>query len=259
MDVVEAPGPLRPEDRSVLSRPAPGPDLVLRYGAADEHVCDVRLGGPRAAGRPLVVLLHGGFWRPEYDRVHVRPMTDALARAGWTTATPEYRRIPGRPDAMVADVRAALREVRRSDVTTAHSDGRLLVAGHSAGGHLALLAAAGAPAGVVGVLALAPVADLEVAAALALDTDAVPAFLGGPAAGRADLDPARLATPDARVHIVHGTGDGIVPAVVSESYRRRHPAAALTALPVGHFALIDPSSTAWPVVLGALDGLAAPA
>ncbi|MGY1725146.1 alpha/beta hydrolase [Blastococcus sp. SYSU DS0533] len=257
MDVVRVPEPVRPEDRSVLARPAPGPDLVLRYGAGDEQVCDVRLGGPAATARPLVVLLHGGFWRPEYDRAHVRPMTDALAHAGWTTVTPEYRRIPGRPDATVADVRAALREVRRSDLAAAHGGGRLLLAGHSAGGHLALHAAATASEDVVGVLALAPVADLGLAAALALDTDAVPAFLGCPAPARTDLDPARLPAPVAAVHLLHGTDDDVVPVVLSESYRRYNPGAVLTTVPAGHFALIDPDSDVWPAVPAALDGLAA--
>jgi acetyl esterase/lipase len=241
-----------PEDRSVLSRPASGPDLVLRYGPDADHVCDVRSGGPRAAGRPLVVLLHGGFWRPEYDRVHVRPMTEALAAHGWSTVTPEYRRIPGRPDATTADVRAALREVGRRPEPVAPSDGRVVLVGHSAGGHLALRAAAAAPEGVTGVLALAPVADLGLAEALRLDTDAVEAFLGGPAAGRADLDPVRSPAPTAAVRILHGVGDGIVPLLLSESYRRRHAGTVLTAVRTGHFSLIDPAAAVWPTVLDEL-------
>jgi len=244
-----------PEDRSVLSRPASGPDTVLRYGPDADHVLDVRFGGPEAARRPLVVLLHGGFWRPDYDRVHVRPMTEALAAAGWSTVAPEYRRVPGRPDATVADVRVSLAEIARRPELAGRSDGRLVLVGHSAGGHLALLAAAGAPERVTGVLALAPVADLGLGEALSLDTDAVAAFLGGPAACRADLDPARSPTPSAAVRIVHGSGDGIVPLLLSESYLRRHPATVLTAVPAGHFALIDPLADVWPTVLEELTAL----
>jgi acetyl esterase/lipase len=252
---LSAPAVVLPEDRSVLSRPASEPDRVFPYGPDADHVCDVRFGGPPAADRPLVVVLHGGFWRPEYDRVHVRPMTEALAVHGWSTVAPEYRRIPGRPDAMVADVRAALAEIRRRGDLAGHSDGRVVLVGHSAGGHLALLAAASAPEGVTGVLALAPVADLCLAEALGLDTDAVAAFLGEPAAGRADLDPVRSRPPSAAVRILHGSGDGIVPALLSASYRRRHRASVLTRLPAGHFALIDPAGDVWPAVLDELAAL----
>jgi pimeloyl-ACP methyl ester carboxylesterase len=107
------------------------------------------------------------------------------------------------------------------------------------------------------VLALAPVADLRLAQALRLDGDAVPAFLGADAAARPDLDPARLPAPGGAVRIVHGTGDDVVPVEVSESYLRNHPAAVLTRVDCGHFALIDPRSTAWPVVLDALEGAVA--
>ena len=239
----------------MLGRSASEPDHVFRYGPDADHVCDVRSGGPAAAGRPLVVLLHGGFWRPEYDRTHVRPMTEALAALGWSTVAPEYRRIPGRPDATVADVRAALDEIGRRPELAGLGDGRMVLVGHSAGGHLALHAASAAPDGVSGVLALAPVADLSLAEALRLDTDAVRAFLGGPADGRADLDPVRSPTPPGAVRIVHGAGDGVVPVLLSESYRRRHPAASLTRVPAGHFALIDPAGDAWPTVVDELAAL----
>ncbi|TQN42841.1 acetyl esterase/lipase [Blastococcus colisei] len=243
------------EDRSVLTRQASPPDAVVPYGPHEEQVADVRFARDAAPGRPLVVLVHGGFWRPRFDRAHLRPMTEALAAAGWTTLTPEYRRIPGHPDLAVEDVHAAVRAVPRLPGLAGR---RVLLAGHSAGGHLALHAAATfelarAPAGV---LALAPVADLRRAQALRLGGDAVPAFLGRDAGARPDLDPARLPTPVGPVRIVHGTGDGIVPVGVSESYLRQHPGAVLAAVDCGHFALVDPLSAAWPTVLAALEELA---
>ncbi|TYP88917.1 alpha/beta hydrolase family protein [Blastococcus xanthinilyticus] len=251
-----------PEDRSVLTRPASAPDEVLRHGPDAEQVADVRLARGPAGDRPVVVLVHGGFWRPEYDRAHLGPMAEALAAAGWPTVTPEYRRVPGHPGLAVQDVLAAVRAVAgRPDLTRGR---RVLLAGHSAGGHLALLAAALLTAAVpepaeapAGVLALAPVADLVRAQELGLDGDAVVAFLGGDAATRPDLDPARLPAPAGAVRILHGDGDGVVPAEVSRSYARRHPAAVLTEVPGGHFAVIDPRSAAWPAVLGALEDLAA--
>jgi acetyl esterase/lipase len=237
----------------VLTRPASAPGAVRQYGSDEEQVADVRFAAD-AVERPLLVVVHGGFWRPAFDRVHVRPMTEALAEAGWTTVTPEYRRVPGRPELAVGDVRAAVRAIAGWPELGGR---RVLLVGHSAGGHLALQAAATLepPHVPAGVLALAPVADLRLAQELRLDGDAVPAFLGEDAAARPDLDPARLPTPAGPVRIVHGTQDGIVPVEVSESYLRHHPGALLTSVACGHFALIDPRSAVWLTVLRALADL----
>lgn len=224
------------EDRTVLSRPAPGPARTLRYGRDPDQVIDLWPGDG-----PVVALVHGGFWRPGIDRTHLRPMAGALRDAGWSVASIEYRRRPGHPDLMVADVRAAL-----------DAAGPSVVAGHSAGGHLALCAAPERAA----VLALAPVADLRLAARLDLDGGGVTDFLGGPPDDRPGLDPVRLPDRPGPVVIVHGTEDARVPLRVSESYVAAHPAASLVRLPgAGHFVLIDPESDAWPAVLRELTRL----
>jgi acetyl esterase/lipase len=243
------------EDRSVLTRQASAPDAVFACGPDVEQVADVRCARTSALHRPLLMVVHGGFWRPAFDRLHLRPMTEALAAAGWPTVTPEYRRIPGRPDVTVGDIHAAVRAIVGRPELAGPRDQRVVLVGHSAGGHLALQAAATLepPHAPAGVLALAPVADLRRAQALRLDGDAVPAFLGEDAAARPDLDPALLPAPVGPVRIVHGSGDSIVPVEVSESYMRHHPGAVLTPVDCGHFALIDPRSAAWPTVLGALD------
>ncbi len=241
------------EDRSILTLPAPGPDLELRYDEHPDAVVEVRSGGPGGGQRPLLVLVHGGFWRPAYDRAHLRPLSAALAGAGWTTAAVEYRRVPGRPDDPVDDVLAALGSLPGAPGLRGLHDGRLVLVGHSAGGHLVLLAASDprSPA-LAGVVALAPVADLGMADRMALDGDAVRAYLGGPAAGRPDLDPVRRPPPSAPVTLVHGTGDAVVPPALSRSYLAAHPAARLVEVEGGHFAVIDPRSTAWPVLRATL-------
>ncbi|TDC27416.1 alpha/beta hydrolase [Streptomyces sp. 8K308] len=251
------------EDRSVLTRPAPAPDEVLRYGPdTAHHVADVWRPAPGAAtGRPPVVFLHGGFWRPDYDRGHTRPLAAALRDAGWPVVSAEYRRVPGRPDLTTADVRAVLTALAAlpGDAPGGTRSGYVL-AGHSAGGHLALWAAAapGVPP-PLGTLALAPVADLRLAHDLALDEDAVHAFLGAGPGGRPDLDPVRAPGPGSPVTILHGAADRIVPPAVAASYAAAHPGTRLVRLPgAGHFAVIDPLSAAWPAVPAALAELGGP-
>lgn len=243
--------PFVTEDRSVLTRAAPAPELVLPYGDAPDQLVEAWPGEASAARRPLVVLIHGGFWRPAYDRTHLRPLANAVRDAGWTVASIEYRREPGRPDLTVEDVRAALAEVHRMP---RHGEG-VVVAGHSAGGHLALLAASAAPApGLLTTIALAPVADLAAAHRLNLGGGAVADFLGASAADRADLDPVRLPAPRTPVTVVHGADDAVVPIEQARAYRSAHPGARVVTVPgVAHFALIDPLSPAWPTIRAQLD------
>ena len=242
------------EDDSVLSRAASEPDAVVSWGPGAGDIADVRLG---SATRPLLVVVHGGFWRPAYDRLHVRPMTEALSDAGWTVAAPEYRRVPGDADATTSDLRVALR-LLPTELRGSH-DGRGVVLGHSAGGHLALWAAASAPApGLVGTIGLSAVADLAGADRERLGGGAVTAFLGDAAASRPDLDPTRAASPGTPVTLVHGGRDEVVPPRQATAYTTAHRTASLVELPhAGHFDLIDPTSAAWPAVLDAVTQLTA--
>jgi len=223
----------------VLSRPAPGPDRTISYGPDPDQVLDLWPDG--APGRPLVVLVHGGFWRPSFDRVHTRPMAAALHATGWPVASLEYRRPPGDPDATATDVAEGL----RAAVAQAGDPGVVAV-GHSAGGHLVLLTGSVA----VGVVALAPVADLALAEQMDLGDGAVRAHLGGPADRFRHLDPARLPAPSTPVTIVHGDRDERVPVEISTSYVRQHPGTRLVTVPrAEHFAVVDPWSDAWPTVV----------
>lgn len=243
------------EDESVLERAVAPPDAIVAWGDGPDQVADVRYGDERAARRPLLVIVHGGFWRPRYDRAHTGPMAAALAAAGWHVASLEYRRIPGAPDASVADVAAALATL---PALIGGHDGEIVAIGHSAGGQLVLLAAAKPPPRLRGVLALAPVADLQLAEVLHLGDGAVAAFLGAAAATRPDLDPTRLAAPAAATAIVHGENDQTVPLALAQSYLATHAHVPLEALPgCGHYEVIDPLSRAWPRVIGAIERLGA--
>ncbi|HVT31346.1 MAG TPA: alpha/beta hydrolase [Rhodanobacteraceae bacterium] len=242
-----------PEDESVLMREAQPPDRVVAYGSHPDQVADVRFGDERSRDRPLVLIFHGGFWRPRYDRAHTGPMAAAIADAGWIVASVEYRRVPGDPDATLDDASAALALLPAS--IEGH-DGRVVLIGHSAGGHLVLwLASARATPELAGVLALAPAADLRLAHAMDLGDGAVLAFLGADPAARSDADPRRLRSASIPVTIVQGDRDEIVPGAVAASYAHAHRATQLTRVNAGHYGPIDPLSPVWPAVLAELKEL----
>jgi acetyl esterase/lipase len=235
------------EDLSILSRGAGPPDLTVTYGADPGQLIEVRVGPEPATRRALVVLIHGGFWRPDIDRAHLRPMAAALAAAGWTVALPEYARVARDPAPTLADLTAIAGQVAGR---VRHHNGTVVLVGHSAGGHLALWAtAAGLCPVLAGTLALAPAADLMLAHELGLGNAAVTRFLGADPASRPDLDPRRMSGPTTATTIVHGTADLIVPLALSESYVAAHGRVRLVRVGgAGHFALIDPLAPAWSTV-----------
>ncbi|HEX7114222.1 MAG TPA: alpha/beta hydrolase [Steroidobacter sp.] len=240
------------EDTSILTRPGRPPDVTVAYGEEADELADVRYGSGLPERQPLIMLVHGGYWRPTYDRHHTNAMSTALSGAGWTVASLEYRRIPGNPDATLQDVSRA---VERLPSLVQRHNGKVVLIGHSAGGHLVIWAGATTPSRqLVGILALAPVADLGLADKLNLGDGAVRLFLGTEARLRSDADPQLLRTPRAPVTIIHGETDDTVPLEVSRSYANAHPGTRLVALPgVGHFPVIDPKTKAWESVMSELE------
>lgn len=252
---------------------------TLSYGPLPEHLVDVRV--PAGDGpAPLVVVVHGGFWKGEWDRAHSAPQSDGLAAAGYVVATVEYRRVgaggggggwPGTLDdvALLGDTVPGLVAAAVGDrVDTA----RTVFVGHSAGGHLVAWSASRhrLPAASpwhrptplpVGVVSLAGVLDLELSERLGLGGHAAKALLGGSPRKRperyAEADPVRLLPTGVRTVLVHGTRDEAVPLEVSRAYSAAARAAgddvALHELAgVDHMALVDPASGAWPTVLAAV-------
>ncbi|WP_433388798.1 alpha/beta hydrolase family protein [Micromonospora sp. KLBMP9576] len=258
------------DPRDVLTRPAPAPDGTVSYGGHPDQVADLRVPAGSGPARRLVVVVHGGFWRAGYDRRHTDPLAAALAALGHPVAQLEYRRT-GQPGGgwpgTLADVLtgvAALPRLAAGALPGRVAAGAPLLVGHSAGGHLALYAAATAPAAVGGVLALAPVSDLAQAYRLDLDAGAVAALLGG---GPADVperyaatDPRSLVPLTTRTVVMHGALDDRVPPGMSREFVAAGRAAGgdirLVELPeCEHFGLIDPESAAWPQVTAAIRSL----
>jgi acetyl esterase/lipase len=250
---------------SVSTLEQPLPDAVVRYAAHDDGLVDVHLPvGESAALPPLVVLLHGGFWRQAHDRKHTRGTASALAGEGFVVATPEYRRSGGAGGwpTTLRDVDTALGALPGLLAGLGVLVDDVTVVGHSAGGHLALWLA-NQPHRLRRVVGLAPVADLRAAAAAGLGEGATQRFLGG---GPEDV-PERYddADPATRLHdrpscdvvLVHGDRDDVVPVSVSEGLAAAHPFVRLERVAgADHFAVMDPRSSAWPAVLEAVRGVA---
>ncbi|MFG2651688.1 alpha/beta hydrolase family protein [Streptomyces sp. NPDC048436] len=270
------------EAEAAFSHPAVAPDATAAYGDHPDQVVDFYR--PRADTEnpaPLVVVLHGGAWRAPYDRLHLTPFADFLARRGFAVANVEYRRgssIPAQGEGPVAgrwpetfdDVAAALDALPglvREHLPTADTR-RTVVTGHSAGGHLALWAASrhvlpegspwriDRPAPFRGVVALAPIADFRAAQELGVCSDAALQFLGGEGKFEERLphaDPAALLPTGIATTVVQGREDIVVPQEVSEAYAdaaaKAGEVVGLTLLQdVGHFPLIDPAADACAVV-----------
>ncbi|MFF8844948.1 alpha/beta hydrolase family protein [Streptomyces sp. NPDC015127] len=270
------------EEESAFSHPAVAPDASVAYGEHPDQVVDFYAPRDGRVGAPLVVLLHGGAWRAPYDRQHVTPFADFLARRGLAVANVEYRRgreipqqrgtgpVAGRWPETFDDVAAALDalpDLARRALPQADPR-RIVVTGHSAGGHLALWAAARhvlptgspwrlpAPPALRGVVALAPIADFAHAVGLDVCSGAVRQLLGSESEYEqraAHTDPAVLLPTGIATVVVQGRTDIVVPQAVSEAFvdaaAKAGETVGLTLLEeVGHFPLIDPAADACAVV-----------
>jgi acetyl esterase/lipase len=243
---------------------------IVKYGRLHAQRAELwRPAGDPATPRPVVVLLHGGFWRGRYTKVLMRKLARAATTRGWIAWNVEYRRVGrfgrgGGWPATFADVAAAVDHLAGVDGVDLD---RVVTLGHSAGGHLALWAAgrhrlpdtapgAAPRVRLAGAVSLAGVHDLAVASRTERGRVVVVELLGGPP----DELPDRyaLASPSALLPLgvpqllVHGTADTTVALAQSADHARR--AAALgddvTYAPldgVDHMSVIDPANPAWQI------------
>jgi acetyl esterase/lipase len=265
-------GPARVTWDDVSKRPRPAADYRLAYGQGALRFGDLRL--PSGDGLfPLAVVIHGGCWRSENDLNHISHLSSALTTAGIATWTIEYRRV-GDPGGgwpgTFEDVAAATDHVPALAKQFSLDLSRVVLVGHSAGGHLALWLAgrrnlpegnplsAAQPLAVRGVVSLAGISDLRIFSAGSAYCNASVAPLLG---GTADAVPERYlrASPielmPLRVphRLLHGALDPYVPveqsrAFVNEALRLGNDVELIVLPAIGHFDLIAPWSSAWPLV-----------
>ncbi|HEY0754734.1 MAG TPA: alpha/beta hydrolase [Ktedonobacteraceae bacterium] len=251
----------------------PAKEVRLAYGPERLQFGALHL--PAQPGpSPVVLLIHGGFWRAPYDLSLMSGLAEDLARRGIAVWNIEYRRIGdpggGWPETL-HDVARAADYLYTLSASYPLDLQRVVTAGHSAGGHLALwlaarktlppespLALAGTPLSLRGVVSLAGANDLEHVWRLGLGGNAAAELLGGDPHRR----PERYAAASPAAHLplglpqvlVHGSADRHVPLIVSQAYAQKARDAGdqvtLLELPgEDHFAVIDPASRAWQITL----------
>ncbi len=265
------------EDIPLLERSLPG--IVIPYGDDPSQFGELSL--PKGAGpHPVIVWIHGGCWLSQYGIKHSRIVAQAFAQNGFAVWNLEYRRVGnpggGWPGTFLdighgADHLRSLAERFPLDLS------RIIVGGHSAGGHLALWLAArakiaadsdiyiGNPLPVHGVLALAPAAQLEALYEKAACDSVVEKLIGGAPeavperyAAASPIHMAPLGLPQAIVigdHDEHWTWVGRAYAEAARA-AGDHNIRMIEAPDSGHFEMVYPPSSTWPLVLEALHSLA---
>jgi acetyl esterase/lipase len=252
----------------------------VRYGDDQSQVAELLL--PDAFGPyPVVVLIHGGWWQPGWDRRGVRELARDIVREGYATWNLEYRLV-GEPGGgwpgTFEDIAAGVDKLAEKAGDFNFDLTRVIFLGHSAGGQLALWAASRSTfePGFVGadpavtpttVISLAGVCDLVTGAEENLGNGAIPALMGGMpdevplsylSASPIDLDPG----PSRHV-LVHSVADEIVPVTQSQSYvevatSRGADVEYIELEDADHFTVIDTSTDEWEALLERLDEFSTP-
>lgn len=267
----------------LLARPRATADQRIAYGPEALQFGELWL--PRGRDRhPVIVLIHGGCWRADLPGLELMDyMAADLRDRGYAVWNLEYRRI-GHPGGgypgTFQDIAAGLDRLRALAPEHSLDLRRVAVSGHSAGGHLALWAAARdrLPAGsplaaahvlpVRGVVSLAGIADLDAYRRTGPDACGGPSTIDGlvgvqQSGGRdvfADTSPPALLPLGDRQVVISGALDPIVPPRFGQDYAaaaaaRGDPAQSVVLEGAGHFEVIDPTSAVWPRIVEAFADL----
>jgi len=219
-------------------------DVVYAAPGARELCLDIYAATGSVDHRTAVVAVHGGGWRVG-DRKMLRSRCQALADRGFTVLSAEYRLLDEAPwPAQLHDVRAAIGWTRDQAADLGVDADRIVVQGHSAGAHLALMAAA----------ATGPALDLD-AEALRTPIAAVVAYYPTVelVSGRPMPDMSAGPTPESLAALRSEDGTGPAAMLLGDSAGAQDAAAAspITYAAPGHPATI--------LLHGTADRLVAPA
>lgn len=228
----------------------------LEYGSEPDQFgrLQLPLGPVPDGGFPVVVLIHGGFWRELYFVDLMNNVADDLADRGYASWNIEYRRVDGAggwPETGddVADAIAHLADIAATQPVDLDC---VVSVGHSAGGHLALWALGQEGRvevrGAVGLGAVVDLASFTQSVGLLGGTiDEVPEVYADAAPV---LDPGRAV-------LIHAGMDQVIPA---ESFLVAESAGVpvITIPDDRHFDLIRPPSDSWTAALEAIDRLLTP-
>jgi len=265
--------------QDIETLPAPAEGLRIAYGTDSLQHGILRV--PEGKGPfPVVVVVHGGCWLSDYNREYMSHLSAALTEAGYATWNLEFRRIGdiggGWPGTFL-DVAKGTDFIKQLAKDYPIDKKKVVVIGHSAGGHLALWLAAREnlsrksflyekrPLELTGVVSLAGITDLEKYAMEEGSCNAaVPKLMGGMPADVPDryaqASPARLLPVRVPQILIQGELDPIVPVEQATRYvarsEKKSKAATLMMLPnAGHFDLVVPQSPAFEKVLQAVQTL----
>jgi acetyl esterase/lipase len=264
-------GPISYAD--LLARPRPTATLRAHYGEANSQFGDLWLPSGDAS-HPVLLMVHGGCWRADLPGLELMDYAaEDFRQHGFAVWNVEYRRLgepgggyPGSFD----DVASAVDWLRKLAKPNKLNLGNIIAAGHSAGGHLALWAAArrrlpktsplyrSNPVSIKAVVSLAGIGDLSTYRALGPPACGGPRVIDlldgsesrGPWDVFTDTSPAELLPIGVPQAVISGALDPIVPAAFGRAYAAKAKAAGdsvqeITIPDAGHFELIDPESSAF--------------
>ncbi|TAJ74284.1 MAG: alpha/beta hydrolase [Phenylobacterium sp.] len=257
-----------------MSQPQAKADAHIAYGPAPAQAVELFL--PKSAGpHPVVVLIHGGCYLAEYQGLpQTSGMAADLARRGYAVWNVEYRKL-GEPGAgypgTFLDVADAVDRIRAEAPRYGLDTKRVLAVGHSAGGHLALWAASrarlpktsplwrGDPLRIRTVVSLGGIGDLEGQGDIfagACGPEPIPRIIGlaDRADAYADTSPAELLPSGARVVMISGVLDHVMPPATGKAYtarvRKAGDQAEAIAIPgATHYDVVIPTTEAWKTVV----------
>jgi arylformamidase len=122
---------------SASARAALGPKLDLRYGPGPKETLDLFM--PAGGARGTFVFLHGGYWRA-LDKSDFSFVAGPFVAQGYAVAVANYDLCPEVSIATIVDeCRRAVAWIVREGAAHGANSERIVVGGHSAGGHLAAM------------------------------------------------------------------------------------------------------------------------